>query len=192
MNEVIDIIYNRRAVRRYKDKPVEKKIIEQLIDAGRMAPSGMNQQPWMFYVVTDKQLIQNMDDQIKVVVNDVYTSPHMVEFLNSPSPIFHGAPIVIFITVPGTNEWAALDVGMCSQNIMLAAKALGLDTCPVGLGKFLERTCLYSQLEIPSTDRIIISLTLGYGDEQPPVHERLKNNVKYIRAGVTSRVEIRP
>ena len=39
-------IYERRAVRRYKDKPVDRKLIEQVLDAGRMAPSAMNKQPW--------------------------------------------------------------------------------------------------------------------------------------------------
>jgi len=51
--------------------------------------------------------------------------------------------VVIFIISPHDNEWASLDVGMCAQNIMLAAKSLGLDTCPVGFGKYVEKTKIF-------------------------------------------------
>lgn len=187
MTDIRKIIYERRAVRKYLDREVERKLLDEVIDAGRMAPSGMNLQPWKFYVVTDRDLINKMDDQVRIVAQDIYTMPHMVEFLKTKNPIFHGAPVVIFITAPKENEWAALDIGMCAQNIMLFAKAAGLDSCPIGLGKFIERTSLYSQLEIPVTDQVLISLSIGYGDEKPPVHERRKDNVVYVRAGVMNR-----
>ena len=48
-NDTIKIIYERRAVRKYKDISVEKNLIEQIIDTGRMAPSAINKQPWKFY-----------------------------------------------------------------------------------------------------------------------------------------------
>lgn len=181
----MEIINARRAVRKYKNLAVEWRIINQLIDAGCMAPSGMNLQPWKFYVVTEKDLINKMDDQICVVVKEIYTEPHMIDFLKTKYAIFHGAPVVIFITAPRENEWAALDIGMCSQNIMLAARAVGLDTCPVGLGKFIERTSFYSQLQIPVSEHVLISLIVGYGDEKPAVHERKKDIIFHVRAGVT-------
>lgn len=71
MSELIDIVYSRRAVRKYKDAAPERKIIEQLIDAGRMAPSALNIQPWKFYVVNDPELISSMEDQICVVVKEM-------------------------------------------------------------------------------------------------------------------------
>ena len=51
MNDTLKTIYERRAVRKYKDRPVEKHLVEQLLDAGRMAPSAINRQPWKFYVM---------------------------------------------------------------------------------------------------------------------------------------------
>ena len=58
-NEKIKIIYERRAVRKFIDKPVERKLIEQVIFAGTMAPSAINKQPWKFYVITNKPNIRN-------------------------------------------------------------------------------------------------------------------------------------
>jgi nitroreductase len=197
MNEVFKTIFERRAVRKYKDKPVSRDIIEQLLDAGRMAPSAINRQPWNFYIVTSKEDIQLFSSEIfkvglksipslgikniaKAVVSGITHLSHGIDFLKAKDPVFHGAPVVVFITAPKENEWASLDIGMCSQNIMLAAKSLGLDSCPIGFGKFIEKAKDYSKLNIPSTDQVHLAIILGYGDESPEIHERNKNNVFYI------------
>ena len=78
------------------------------------------------------------------------------------------------------NEWAQLDIGMCAQNIMLAAKSLGLDSCPVGLAKFIEHTDEYNEMEVPSSEEINLAILIGYGDETPHIHERKKDNAKFI------------
>jgi nitroreductase len=182
MENLKKLIYERRAVRKYKHASVDQKLITELLNAGRMAPSALNLQPWKFYVVTDRSLIRDMDTQISNVVREIYKMPEMVEFLQKDAPIFHDAPLVFFITAPKVNEWAGLDIGMCAQNIMLTAKSLGLDTCPVGLGKFIEKTSFYSVLGIPPEEVIYLSLVVGYGDEDPPVHERKKDNVVFVKS----------
>ncbi len=58
MNETLKTIYEIRAVRKYSDKLVDKEIISQIIDAGRMAPSAINMQPWKFYVLTKQETIE--------------------------------------------------------------------------------------------------------------------------------------
>lgn len=54
--DALEAIRKRRSVRSYTHKPVVKEVIEQIIDAGRRAPSGVNQQPWEFIVVTDEKI----------------------------------------------------------------------------------------------------------------------------------------
>ena len=195
-NEMLAVIYNRRAVRKYKNKGVSKKMIERIIGAGRMAPSAMNRQPWKFYVVTNKELIQTFSNDIaktafkqtvkKGLRGFLKTLAGMVHFAKSftfsslKDPVFYNAPVVIFITSPKTNEWAPLDIGMCAQNIMLAAKSIGLDSCPVGFGKFVGYTKHYSLLNIPANEQVELSIIIGYGDEQPAVHERKTDNIKYL------------
>lgn len=179
-NETLKTIYQRRAVRKYKDKPIDKALIEQIIDAGRMAPSAMNRQLWKFYVLTDRKLISSLSPTIVKVANKVLSWAHGIDHSITTDIIFHNAPVVIIITAPKKNEWAALDIGMCSQNMMLAAKSLGLDTCPVGFAKLLEKTEKISILGMKGSEQIMLAITVGYGDEEPPVHERKKDNVKYI------------
>lgn len=182
MNETLTTIYQRRAVRKYKDKPVDKVLIDQIIDAGRMAPSAMNRQPWKFYILTDKELISSLSPTIVEIANKVLSWAHGADNANSADIIFHNAPVVIFITAPKKKQWAGLDIGMCCQNMMLAAKSLGLDTCPIGLAKFLEKTDKISILGMRASEEIQLALAVGYGDEQPAMHERKKDNVKFITA----------
>lgn len=196
LNEVFKAIYSRRAVRIYKDQPVSQTIIDQVIDAGRMAPSAMNRQPWNFYVLTDKELIKSFSKQIakqsiigiakmglKNIAKSVITllhAPHDTSFFKGDDHIFHGAPVVIFLSAPKDNEWAAIDIGACAQNMMLAAKSLGIDSCPVGLAKFVEGTKLYSKLNIIDTDHVLLAIIMGYGDESPVVHERNRKNIQHV------------
>jgi nitroreductase len=195
-NAAIETIYARRAIRKYKDIPVEKKIIQQVIDAGRMSPSAINKQPWKFYVLTNKEDIKTFSKEIsQAVIKGVLKSgikgivkttkdflhfSHSTDFLHAEDPIFHGAPVVIFITSPKDDEWGGLDIGMCSQNIMLAAKSLGIDSCPIGMGKFVEQTKIYSMLNIPQSEHVNLAIILGYGNESPEVKERIKNNLVFI------------
>jgi len=192
----IKTIYERRAVRKYQSKEVDRKLIEQVLDAGRMAPSAMNKQEWKFYVFTNKETIQLMSKEIKkAAAKDFLKSgfkqiikmaaglfhvASAMDFLKTADPVFYDAPVVIFITAPRDNEWAALDAGMCAQNMMLAAKSLNLDSCPVGFGKYLEHTKSYSLLPAKTGEQIQLSIILGYGNETPEVHKRKRNNAIFI------------
>jgi len=195
-NKTLQIIYERRAVRKYKKVSVDKGLIERIIDAGRMAPSAINQQVWEFYVLTDRELITALGKEIVAVSmkgfvksgirNIVRTASHLIHFPHGfnfhslEDPVFHGAPAVIFITGPKDNEWAHLDIGMCAQNMMLAAKSLGLDTCPIGFAKYVGETKLYPKLNVPVTEEVVLAVILGYGDEHPVLHERKTQNIFFI------------
>lgn len=197
--ETVKAIYARRAVRKYKDRPVDRELIEQVLDAGRMAPSAMNKQPWQFYVLTHKETIQAFSREIAgIMIKGAWKSgasgiaqllkaasgllhlSHGIDLHAIKDPVFYGAPVVVFLTAPRDNEWASLDVGMCAQNIMLAAKSMGLDTCPVGFGKYVEKTKIFSRLHVPASEEVKLSIILGYGDELPEVHERTRDNLMFI------------
>jgi nitroreductase len=195
-SDTLRTIYERRSVRKYSDRPVDKELIEQILDAGRMAPSAVNRQPWKFYLLTKKETIESLSKEITKIAGKEFLKsgpkqilkavghllhyPHDIGLFKGEYFVFHGAPVVIFIAGPRDYEWAPLDIGMCSQNIMLAAKSLGLDTCPVGMGKYAEHTKNYSQLLIPSSEQIYLSIVLGYGIENPEMPERARDNAVYV------------
>lgn len=193
-------IYERRAKRKFKNKVVSKELIDAILEAGRMAPSAMNKQPWHFYVVTNKELISKMSSSIlhhskmamlkagiKEVAHHVLHpgSFHLkdgVDFFKQDDPVFHDAPVVIFISSPRSNEWAPIDIGMCSQNMMLYAHSIGLASCPIGFAKFIENTDEYKLLNVPSSEHVNLALVFGYADETPSIHERKQDNAVFIEA----------
>lgn len=193
--EAISNIYARRSVRRYTSQPVSRELIEQIIDAGRMAPTAMVKQPWKFYVLTKASSIREFSKAIiKTLAKDlVHEGPAGIaklalgalyslyygDFKKAPD-IFYGAPVIIFITAPKEEPWACYDVSMCAQNIMLAAKALGLDSCPLGVGKAVEHTPIYYKLRIPYPEQVFLALCIGYGNEAPKPHKRIKDNLFYV------------
>lgn len=198
-NQMLRIIYERRSIRKYKDIAIKRQLIEQILDAGRMAPSAMNKQPWKFHILTEKEDIRMFSKALsKAVVGgivklgvsgiikmarDFLHFPHYGDILKVNDPIFHGAPVVIFISAAKDDEWADLDIGMCAQNMMLAARYLGLDTCPVGMVKYAGNAEIFNRFDLPVTDQVKIAITLGYGDEHPLPAERIKDNARFITAG---------
>ncbi len=181
MTETITSIYKRRSVRKYKPATIATTYIEEIIAAGKMAPSAINAQPWKFYVMNDQTLITKMSEEIAAAAEQHAYLSHGVHLSQPADRIFFGSPLVIFISAPKTNEWSRLDVGMCAQNMMLAATSLGLDSCPIGFGKFVERTKSYSIMNVPSSEEIIIAIVFGYGDHAPQMESRLMNNVFYVK-----------
>lgn len=180
MNAILANIYERRAVRKFKNIPIGKDAIEQILDAGRMAPSAINAQPWKFYVLTGPRLIQTLAEEIGLAAEAYFYLAHGVHLSQATDRVFHGAPAVIFVSAPKDYEWAQLDVGMCVQNMMLAAKSLGLESCPVGFGKFVEKVKSFSLLRVPSNEQIVIAVVFGYGDEKPQLRERKRDNAIYL------------
>ena len=193
--EAIRNIYERRSVRLYQERPVARELIEQVIDAGRMAPTAMMKQPWKFYVLTEPGSIKEFSKAIiKTLAKEmVHEGPAGIaklamgalynlyygNLLKGPD-IFYGAPVVIFITAPKDEPWACYDISMCAQNMMLAARALGLDSCPLGVGKYVEHTPIYYKLRIPYPEEVFLAVIIGYGDEQPSAHKRAKDNVIFV------------
>ena len=128
--ETLKTIFERRAVRRYRAQMMDDDLLDQILDAGRMASSAMNGLPWKFYVVTHRDTIAAFSKTImqvlpKAAIKLVLRHPlNMIKTLfqnistvisRNNDPIFHGAPVVIFITSPKDNEWAGLETGMCGS-----------------------------------------------------------------------------
>ncbi|MDR0909258.1 MAG: nitroreductase [Spirochaetaceae bacterium] len=119
-NEVLKAISERRSIRHYTDYVPTKAEIETLLKAGMEAPSAKNDQPWHFAVCTNKGLIEEIDDEVRRV-------------WGGKTKIFYNAPLAFFISCnPGT-RWGRHDVGICVENICLAAHSIGLGTVILGM-----------------------------------------------------------
>ena len=112
--DVFESIKKRRSIRTYQDKSVEEDKLNQLLEAARLAPSAKNRQNWMFIVVRDKQI----REQLVLACNGQ-------KFVGE-------APIVIAGVADPTLKWYRIDMGIAVEHIALEAMELEMGTCCVG------------------------------------------------------------
>lgn len=121
----MDAIFNRRSIRKFKDKPVEDEKIDKLLRAAMQAPSAVNQQPWEFIVVREKNTLKKLSE----------ISPY--------SKMVADAPLAVVVL--GNEERMRLkhhweqDLAAATQNILLEAVYLGLGAVWLGVAPDEER-----------------------------------------------------
>jgi nitroreductase len=145
--DLFEAIGKRTSVRAYSNKPISKKLLEKLIDAGKRAPTGRNVQPLEFIVLTQpdkKQLIANITNYGK--------------FLSQ-------APACIAVYSKNTKYY--LEDGCAAvENILLAATALGLGSCWIAGDKKPYVNEIQTILRVPSHFRLVALIAIGYSQNQ--------------------------
>ncbi|MGC9002341.1 MAG: nitroreductase family protein [Dictyoglomus sp.] len=149
MNETIKTIKSRVSVRKFLEKEVPKEILEDLIDCGRLAPSGYNRQPWIFLVVTDKELKNRLAE----------ITP-WGRFLKEA-----GAGILIFCEKDA--ETALEDACAAGENIIIAAQSYGLGTCWINSYKKAYSEDVKRLVKCPNNMELMVMLAVGYPAEIP-------------------------
>lgn len=145
-NKVIEAILSRRSIREFKAKPVSKDKISSLLDAARWAPSGLNNQPWRFIVIQEKERI------LKLSQCTHYTK------------VIAEAPLLIAVYLDKTQAYSHTKdiqaIGASIQNMLLACGELGLGA--VWLGEILKQAKkVNSILECPKTFELMALLAIG-------------------------------
>jgi nitroreductase len=167
---LIDLIKQRKSVRDFLDRPVEREKIMMCLEAARLAPSASNSQPWRFIVVDDMELKDKLCD---VAFSGLYfintfckTAPVIVVVISEKSKFLAR----IGGMFRGT-KYYLIDIGIAGEHFVLEAEDLGLGTCWIGW--FNERA-VKSVLNIPQNKKIDILMALGYYDRDKlgPEHGR--------------------
>ncbi len=157
MNPVLKAIRERRSIREFTDDPLEEKEIEAILEAGRWAPSGLNNQPWRFVLITDRTVCK------KIAEKTEYTE------------ILDHAPLLIavFIDIQQTYSRGKdlQAVGACLQNMNLAAYSLGLGTAWVG-EIMNRREEVERVLGVPERYELMAVQAVGHPRKDPSDSER--------------------
>jgi nitroreductase len=146
-----DAITARRNVRTFADRPIPPHDLDQILEAGRRAPSSQNWQPWDFVVVTDPG--------------------QLTELAEVFSGAFHVAQAAAAIAVVGPvadNEFhrAQFDLGQATMSLTLAAADLGVGTCHAGVA---DLSLARRVLGLPDDRTWLLLLSLGYPADRPLV-----------------------
>ena len=171
--EALQNIKERRSIRQYKDQPVEQEKVDIMLKAAMAAPTAVNLQPWHFIVITDKATIG---------------------LLSGKQPT--NAPLLIAVcgdtnktTMPDGKgklpDFWIQDVSAATENLLLAAHALGLGAVWTGVYPVMERTAeIANVLNCPNNIVPVAVVRIGYPDESPlPKNKFNEENISYNKFG---------
>ena len=193
--QAMEAILTRRSTRRMKPEVPAREVIEQVIEAGRCAPSGSNSQGTHMIVITDKKVLS----ELAAIVQDAFAAMEVgpdayVSLRNSVNAskkggyVFHyGAPVLIVTANRKGYGNAMADSACALENMMIAANALDLGSCWINQLHWLdENETVHTYMEglgLGKDETITGGPILGYGIDGKPVRtpvERTGNPVTWV------------
>jgi nitroreductase len=157
--DILKIIKQRRSIRKYRQKPLDDKLIMRIIEAGRWAPSGLNNQPWKFMLIKDK------------------TKKEALSRFTEYSRIIKGAACIICVFLDKRSVYSRdkdlMALGAAVENMLLEAYSLGLGAC--WLGEIINRKKQVHRYLQSSCDwELMAVVSLGYPAEKKSAATRKK------------------
>lgn len=204
--EVKEAIKSRRSVRRYKEKPVSKEKILELLGAAALAPSATNRQPLEF-VVASRAYLKKLDPTLKEAFAErvAGVGEDVMRKAIDPLPIpvdesgdkfkglenfyrtLGGAPVAIAVCIPREEDpWAyknnISDASAAIENLMLAAVDEGLATCWLTGPLKMRADAIAKLLDVPDDHEIAAIVSLGYPDQNPkmPPKKDIREKVRWL------------
>ena len=194
--DLFDAMATQRAVRRFKPDPVPPEAISRVLDAATRAPSGGNSQPWSFVVLRDAAVRR----QVGALYKDAWDAGGIDRFTSDPDPararVYRSAkylaermgeaPVLILACIESGGSGPSFTTGAsiypAVQNLMLAARALGLGTVITTIHRGRERE-IKELLGVPDDVTTAALIPIGYPDEGAgfgPVRRGPTSEVTYL------------
>ena len=176
-------IRERRSIRRYKDEPIPEDVLTEILNAGRLAPSGKNAQPWRFVVVQDDEKRAEMVKVMREGIDARQAEGIPPGSSRWTAKVMEQAPVTVFVFNENAGVLAvpndigdtfdclvnAQSIGAAIQNMLLAATELGVGSlwiCDVFYA------CVELSKWLGENHQMIAAVSLGYADEAPDARAR--------------------
>jgi nitroreductase len=167
--DTLEAIHTRRSIRKFKDKPIPRELITELLRAAMSAPSAVNAQTWIFIVIDDRKLL----DEIPTY------SPY--------ASMCREAPLAVLICGDTSLEKApgfwVQDCSAATQNLLLAAHAVGLGAVWTGVYPVKDRVEGFRKaFGLPDNVIPLAFVPIGYPDQHPGSQDRFDRKKIYCNA----------
>jgi nitroreductase len=156
--DALQAIRKRRSVRAYTGEKIPREDLETIVDAGRLAATGGNRQPWEFIVVTDRAMIE----QLKVA-----------------ALWMDKAGAIIAVVMDESSRWWLEDGSAAIENMLLAATALGYGSCWLEGWTLRHEDEFKALLDIPTEKRLLTLIPLGIPLEWPAKEKKSLEEILY-------------
>ena len=177
--ELMEAIRKRRSVRRYREEPVPRELLETLLETACWAPSAENEQPWYFVALTSPEELQNLQQTMERVSEDM--KAHLTELLPKHPRIvgettnflrrLGGAPVCILVFLQKdygpVRDTMLESTAAAIQTLLLAAYTQGLGSCWINAATNLGYGPVIRDLYAPDKGELVSLVTLGYPERAP-------------------------
>jgi nitroreductase len=154
--DALEAIQKRRSIRKYTGEPIPRKDLETIVDAGRLAASGSNRQPWDFIVITDHKMINK---------------------LTVASQWMEKAGAIIAVVLDPSSRWWMEDGSAAVENMLIASTALGYGSCWLEGYTLPREEEFKALLGIPKERRLLTLVPIGVPVEWPTKEKKPLNEV---------------
>jgi nitroreductase len=195
--KVIEAIKTRRSTRKFADKELDRTMIDAVIEAGRFAPSGGNAQTIHFLVVSNREILNSLEEKVKRVFASMEETPgmyksltHSIRASKSGDYIYdYSAPVLIITANQKDYANNIADCACALENMMIEANDLDLGSCWINQLRWLneDETILQAMFDLgmEESERVYGALALGYPATEGNIPcrkalERTGNKVTYI------------
>lgn len=177
--ELREALTGRRSVRRYREEPVPREVLEEVLEAACWAPSADNMQPWYFVALTQREDILRMRETMERVSEEIRphleaTFPRHPRVVNETTAFLRrlgGAPVYVLVFLQKdygrVRDSMIESTAAAIQNLLLAAHEKGLGTCWVNAATGLGYGPALGELFAPDQGEFVSLVTLGYPDQTP-------------------------
>ena len=164
---IYEKIAERRTIRKYTKETVSKGVLANCVNAARLSPSGMNQQPLKYIVVNDEKLLP-----------EVFSTTSWAGYLPDYGPSEEEMPraYIIILLDKEIRKNCGHDAGIVAMSISMVAYEEGLGSCILGA---IDRPKLRKILNVPDSLDIVLGVALGYPVERPIVDKVKNGDIKY-------------
>lgn len=181
MNEVLKTIAERFSCRGYDGVLPSREKLDAIALAAVQAPSAVNEQPWEIVVVTNKNLIEDMDREGMEILKSYEDKSFYQRFMDRGGNLYYNAPCMFFVLKQPEKD---LDCGIVAENIALAAKSLGLGSVICGMAEIPLEGARGEEFKnkIGITDgwEFGIAILVGNGTKEATPHEPDMSKIRYI------------
>ena len=171
------LILQRQSVRRYdKNRPIEKEKLMRILEAGRLAPSASNSQPWTFVIVDEPELVEKVSrttfSKLIAFNKFVIDAPlHIVLVVEKPKMITQiGGSIK-------NKEYPLIDIGIAAEHMCLQAEEDGIGSCMLG---WFDEKKIKELLQIPKSKTIGLVIPFGYPIENYPLRKKIRKSMDKV------------
>ncbi|NOY70628.1 MAG: nitroreductase [Deltaproteobacteria bacterium] len=179
MNDVLEVIKERRSIRNFEDRDVDDKLVEKVLEALRWAPSWANTQCWEVVVIRDPEVRAAVGEAMpkaNPASKAVKSAPVLLALCGrlNTSGFYKGLKATKF------GDWFMFDLGIAAQNIMLAAHAVGLGTVVAGL---FDQDAVARAVNLPDGYELLALFPMGFASKVPsaPKRKTLSEFIHYDR-----------